>query len=133
MGKITDGLEKWVIEREKKQKKRRQDTSAVEFLAIKADVKEAIEKGYSLRTIWEYLKEQGLFKATYETFRRHVKRFIKTPPKEPKILAAKKNDADKQKVERISTTHQKPEAKDNHPSKIGGFSFNAKPNKEDLI
>ena len=57
MGKFTDGLEKWVQERDKRQKKRRQDASAVEFLAVKKDVAEAIEAGYSLKTIWEYLKE----------------------------------------------------------------------------
>ncbi len=45
--KFTDGLEKWAKERDKRQKKRRQDASAVELLAVKKDVTEAIEAGYS--------------------------------------------------------------------------------------
>jgi len=96
MKNFTDGLEKWVREREKQEQKRRQDASAVEFLAVKNDVKEAMEKGYALKTIWEYLKENGKVRYSYEAFRRHVKRYIKSSPKGKVILAAKITESEKQ-------------------------------------
>lgn len=76
MEKFTEELEKWVKERDKQRQRRRKDASAVEFLSVKNDVVEAINKGYSLKTIWEYLREDGKVQSTYETFRRHAKRFI---------------------------------------------------------
>lgn len=129
MGKFTDGLEKWVLERDKRQKKRRQDASVVEFLAVKKDVAEAIEAGYSLKTIWEYLKEGEKVRSTYETFRRHVKRFIKSASKDHETLAAKK-EVDAPKVE---TKAKKSEKEKPQLPGTGGFKFDAKPNKEDLI
>ena len=128
MGKFTDGLEKWVQERDKRQKKRRQDASAVEFLAVKKDVTEAIEAGYSLKTIWEYLKEGEKVRSTYETFRRHVKRFIKSAPKDQATLAAKNEVA----APRAESSEAKEKEKPQLPG-TGGFNYQAKPNKEDLI
>lgn len=143
MGKFTDGLEKWVQERDKRQKKRRQDASAVEFLAVKKDVTDAIEAGYSLKTIWEYLKEGKKIRSTYETFRRHVKRFIKAVPKDQPTLAAK-NEADaspatnKQPDDKRDATPKADKSEPEEKEKpqlpgTGGFKFDAKPNKEDLI
>uniref|UniRef100_UPI00191656EE TraK family protein n=1 Tax=Escherichia coli TaxID=562 RepID=UPI00191656EE len=48
----------------------------VVFLATREDVKNAIEAGYSLTTIWEHMHETGRVNTTYETFRRHVRRYI---------------------------------------------------------
>jgi hypothetical protein len=138
MGKFTDGLEKWVQERDKRQKKRRQDASAVEFLAVKKDVAEAIEAGYSLKTIWEYLKEGEKVRSTYETFRRHVKRFIKSAP-DHETLAAKKEVAApsvERQPEATASKAEKSETEGKEKPQLpgtGGFKFDAKPNKEDLI
>ncbi|WP_419641336.1 TraK family protein [Thiolapillus sp.] len=35
-------------------------------MAVKKDVTEAIEAGYSLKTIWEYLKEGKKIRFTYD-------------------------------------------------------------------
>lgn len=125
MVKFTDELEQWVQEREKKYKKKRQDKFAVEFLAVKKNIIEAIDAGYSLKTIWEYLKESRKVTSTYETFRRHVKRFIKLESKNYKILAAKN--------EVLTANLETEEQKKPQLQGIGGFKFDAKPNKEDLI
>lgn len=134
MGKFTDGLEKWVQERDKRQKKRRQDASAVEFLAVKKDVTEAIEAGYSLKTIWEYLKKGEKVRSTYETFRRHVKRFIKD---------VKRHIPDQAKPADPGKGGSKPgskaaakapcEPKKSEAPPLRGFTFNPSPKKEDLI
>lgn len=76
MGKdyLTD-LREWV-----KQKKglngNNANSARVVFLAIREDVKNAIDAGYSLTTIWEHMHETGRVTTTYETFRRHVRRYI---------------------------------------------------------
>ncbi|HAV9341900.1 TPA: TraK family protein [Escherichia coli] len=53
------------------------NTARVVFLAIRDDVKSAIDAGYALTTIWEHMHETGRVTTTYETFRRHVKRYIR--------------------------------------------------------
>lgn len=97
MGKnYLTNLQEWVA-----QKKGINGSSAnsarVVFLAIRDDVKAAIDAGYSLTTIWEHMHETGRVTTTYETFRRHVKRYINQ--REPVSLTvenrAAKSDAKK--------------------------------------
>lgn len=68
-------LRKWVEER-KGQNGSTANHARVVFLAIRDDVEAAMNAGYSLTTIWEHMHETGRVNTTYETFRRHVKRFI---------------------------------------------------------
>ena len=74
--RYTEELAAWADQ--KAEKRRRQDAAAVAFLAVKADVIEAMEAGYALTTIYEHMHETGRVKNSYETFRRHVQRFVKT-------------------------------------------------------
>ncbi|MBN9226131.1 MULTISPECIES: TraK family protein [Legionella] len=48
----------------------------VEFLAMREDISEALEKGWSLTAIWETLHDEGSFTATYNTFRLYVLKFL---------------------------------------------------------
>jgi len=135
MERFTDGLEKWV----KQQKKQRQDISVVEFLAVKKDVAEAIQRGYSIKTIWSYLTERQQVRTSYETFRRHVKRFVKIQKTSQSVLAAKNQaDVSDLKLHGKSESPQKM-TKNDKPVKerllpgSGVFKFDAKPNQEDLI
>ncbi|EFK1831352.1 TraK family protein, partial [Escherichia coli] len=76
MGKdyLTD-LQEWVTQK-KGLNSKSANSARVVFLAIREDVKNAIEAGYSLTTIWEHMHETGRVNTTYETFRRHVRRYI---------------------------------------------------------
>ncbi|WP_155767283.1 TraK family protein [Xanthomonas perforans] len=76
--RYTDELAAWADQ--KAEKKRRQDAAAVAFLAVRGDVVEAMEAGYALTTIYDHMHETGRVKTSYETFRRHVQRFIKAAP-----------------------------------------------------
>ncbi|MBU0791961.1 MAG: TraK family protein, partial [Gammaproteobacteria bacterium] len=71
----TDELAEWVKKREASRP--RQDKSLVAFLAVRDDIHEAIDAGYSLKTIWEHLHEQGKIPYRYETFLKHVNKHIK--------------------------------------------------------
>lgn len=125
--KYTEELAAWVDKRA--EKKRRQDAAAVAFMAVKAHVIEALDAGYAMTTIWEHMHETGRLKCSYETFRKHVQRFIvtKRPPTEP----------DKGNNDPRSVTKAAPKEAPDRPRReappIGGFSFDATPKKEDLI
>ena len=67
-------------------KKRRQDATAVAFLAVRVDVKAAMDAGYAVTTIYEDMREIGRVKCSYETFRKHVQRYIKAAPAAPCLL-----------------------------------------------
>lgn len=113
----VEELSQWV-----KQKKSapRRDKNTVAFLAVKEDVVIAIEAGYSGKTIWEHLKENGKISCRYETFLNHVKKYIRQCPQE-------KNTHDD------PLKQDKDEEKKNKPTAKIEFKFDAKPNKEDLI
>ena len=66
---ITDALAEWVA---KQPARRRHDAQAVAFLAVRTDVVKALEAGYSIKTIWAFLKDQGRITSSYEMFRRHM-------------------------------------------------------------
>ncbi|HAT9590711.1 TPA: conjugal transfer protein TraK [Legionella pneumophila subsp. pneumophila] len=48
----------------------------VEFLAMREDISEALEKGWSMIIIWETLRDEGSFTATYNTFRLYVLKYL---------------------------------------------------------
>lgn len=48
----------------------------VEFLAMRQDISEALEKGWSITIIWETLRDEGKFTATYNTFRLYVLKYL---------------------------------------------------------
>jgi hypothetical protein len=118
--RYSEELATWL---EKKTKtKRRLDTAAVAFLKVKADIIDAMERGYAMTTIWEHMRETGRVKASYETFRRHVKRYItvKIPPaKQVQVQPTKMADKPKNTQKKTTT--------------IRGFHFNPIPNKDDLF
>lgn len=138
----TDELAEWVKKRDKT--RTRQDKNVVAFLAVRDDVKEAIAAGYAIKTIWEHMHEQGKIAYRYETFLKHVKRHIREAKTDKQPVLAAKNEADasaanKQPDNKPATAAPKAkgsEAKENEKPQLpgtGGFNYQAKPNKEDLI
>lgn len=125
----TAELSAWV---ESRKKRNRQDAAAVAFLAIKGDIVDAIRAGYAVVTIYEHLHETGKIRCSYETFRKHVKRHIKSAPPPDRFQtdpAVKKSEARGLKAE----TASRPASRKSNPSAIDGFTFDAKPKKEDLF
>jgi hypothetical protein len=140
----TDELAAWIQKREAT--KRRQDAATVAFLAVRGDVATAIESGYAITTIYEHMHTIGRVTCSYETFRKHVQRYIvqapaTTPRSSPVPTAGpaatgetrkgapgqKENGGppgQQQRIEPKSTSN---------PPKIGGFSFDATPKAEDLL
>ena len=135
--RYTDELAAWADQ--KAEKKRRQDTAAVAFLAVRGDVVEAMDAGYALTTIYDHMHETGRVKTSYETFRRHVQRFIKAAPAAPAPVpptAADQAKGGKPAQQEGGSKARKPKApepKKPESAGIAGFNYNPKPNKEDLL
>ncbi len=126
----------WVKQREPM--KPRQESAAVAFLAVKENVVEALAAGYALTTIWEHMHESGLIKSGYETFRKHVRRYIQSPRTEAKTTpgTSPPNTVKSQRKTTDVTSKQKPQADrmlatENDVMK--GFRFSPVPNKEELF
>ena len=132
-----DELAAWIEKRAAK--KRRQDAAAVAFLAVRGDVKAAMDSGYAVTTIYEHMRETGRVKCSYETFRKHVQRFIKAAPAAPAPVpppAADQAKGEKPAQQEGGSKARKPkpaEPKKTEPSGIASFNYNPKPNKEDLL
>lgn len=58
------------------QKRTNARKNKVEFLALCEDISEALEKGWSITAIWETLRDEGCFTATYNTFRLYVLKYL---------------------------------------------------------
>ncbi|WP_445677191.1 TraK family protein [Pseudomonas aeruginosa] len=120
-------------------KKRRQDATAVAFLAVRVDVKAAMDAGYAVTTIYEDMREIGRVKCSYETFRKHVQRYIKAAPAAPAPVpppAADQAKGEKPAQQEGGSKAKKPKApepKKPESAGIAGFNYNPKPNKEDLL
>lgn len=134
---ITDELAEWVASKEAP---RRQDAQAVAFLAIRADVIAALDAGYSMKTVWDFLREKGRITSTYEAFRRHVKKHIRPGSRALAVVApptaAPTSPPPTQAVATSrgapASSPEVPEIPEHQPV-IGKFSFNAKADKGKLI
>lgn len=94
----------------------RQDAVVVVFLAVRPDVKAATEAGYAPTPIWEHMHETGKLKCSNETFRKHVRRFLKPTQTKPgpmnKTAAqafVRKENKDDQKTKTTKQAGQKNE------------------------
>lgn len=63
-----------IITSKQNQQKTNARKNKVEFLAMREDISEALEKGWSMTVIWETLRDEGSFTATYNTFRLYTHR-----------------------------------------------------------
>lgn len=128
-----DDLAEWVKGRQAK--KARQDKQ-VAFLAVKSDVQAALDAGYAMKTIWEHMQEIGRLRCRYETFTQHVKRYIRAVPAQATLPAADQDKGEKSAQQERGPKVRKPKAPEPRISKSAGipvFTFNPKPNKEELL
>lgn len=106
----VDELEQWLQEQQTKT-----GNGGVAFVAVRGDVQVALERGYSLKTVWSHLHAQGRYQHRYETFLRHAAKHL---PREAPTGAQ-------------VTSAGKPKSQE--PPPAAGFSFSAAPNQEELI
>lgn len=96
----------------------------VEFLALKDDISEALEKGWSVSAIWETLRDEGSFTASYNTFRLYVLEYLNGQ----KPGYSQKDSAAPQ-PKKLVKKHDGKKNTDSMPS----FIYNPIPNIDELI
>lgn len=89
----------------------------VAFLAQKNDIESALSDGWSIKAIWETLSLEGKISFSYKTFCGYVARLIATSKQPDTQENTKEDKKDKKKA----------------PNEIRGFTFDPKPNLEELL
>ena len=105
------------------------------FLALRGEVKQAIDDGWPVKTIWETLHDEGKVAFSYQAFRGYVNRLILSPPANgdatrAPVVADQSGQAAPRSV--LQSARTPAEWK---PEKLAatGFTFNRTPKKEDLL
>ncbi|QMT59189.1 TraK family protein [Legionella sp. PC997] len=109
-------------------KQSKQTTNArkhkVEFLAMRQNISEALEKGWSITIIWKTLRDEGSFTATYNTFRLYVLRYLYGQKS-----GCPQKEVNDQQPKRLAVNQDK----EKKPTAKPSFTFNPKPNLKELL
>jgi len=95
------------------------------FLALRVDIKQALDDGWPIKSIWETLHAEKKIDFSYQAFWNYVNHLILSPP-------APTNQVSDQKLN-AKTTQSGQKPKTTEAPTMGGFTFNPTPNREDLI
>lgn len=111
----------------KRRESTRRDKNIVAFLAVRDDVRDAVDAGYAIKTIWANMHEEKRVAFGYDTFLNYVNRHIRRVPKELSGITSARN----MQMPVSKQGQAGPQVK--APDTIPGFIFNSEPKKEDLI
>jgi|SRR5690349_7669524 hypothetical protein len=102
------------------------------FLALRSEVKQALDDGWPVKTIWETLQDEGLITFSYQSFRGYANRLIlsQAKPAYASGLAGQKSAVRCSESETCPTTGER---RSTRQAGVGGFRFESEPKKEDLL
>jgi len=109
---------------DKNQRKTPARKNKVEFLALKDDISEALEKGWPVTAIWETLRDEGRITSSYNTFRLYIFKYLN---------GQKPGYSQKETIEQRPKRLVENHARKTKASPMPSFTFNPKPNPEDLF
>jgi hypothetical protein len=129
---MTKNLSARIAERAARKKPPRNGQNRVTFLAMREDVKQAIDDGWPVKTIWETLHEEGKVSFSYQAFIGYANRLILSSS------ASRTTVSTPMAVDsRIGKQHGPATAQATEKTLEGqttsGFTFNRTPKKEDLL
>lgn len=133
----NEELAEWVRQRARSA---RHEKNRVAFLSVKEDVREALEQGWPVKTIWMHMVEQKRIGFSYDAFLVYVKRHVRSAA-EPAVArttqvprASPAPSAGRPHAGSIdSRTPQAPGHAQPVQDQLSGFTFTAAPNREELI
>jgi hypothetical protein len=128
----SDELDEWL----KRRQSTKPDQNLAAFRAVRDDVKEALEAGYTITAIWQNLYESKRIDSNYDTFSRYISRHIRCKHVKPADVAPTLPNPrpDKMPQSKVPKTALKVQlAPVQPPATPPGFTFNSTPKKEDLI
>ena len=121
---IGKGLSERIAARVKARKPTRGGLNRAAFLAVRDDVTAAHEDGWSTKDIWDTLHAEGKISFGYEAFLGYTKR----------LVLAKSERGSRTATQTPPATSAGKKAKpDVLTGGVGGFKYEAKPNKKDIL
>ena len=130
---MTNHYPEQLAERLRAKKLSTRGLNTVAFLAIKDDVKAALDAGYVPKDIWADMRECERISFSYDTFLRFLKRFV-TPVSNrmpaPSSIHQNTVQAKKDNATPVGKSPTEPVIRRSEPR---GFVFNPIPNKDELI
>ena len=124
---MTKSLSERIAARATGKRQSRSGQNRAAFLALRVDIKQALDDGWPVKSIWETLHAEKKIDFSYQAFWNYAHRLILSPP-------APSNPVTDQKLNPKTTQGgQPPEPKIIEAPTMGGFKFNPIPNKEDLF
>ena len=133
---MAKSLSERIAARSVRKKPSRSAQNRAAFLALRVDIKQALDDGWPVKSIWETLHEEGKVGFSYQAFRGYVNRLIFSPPPTgaPVVMTAPLVGS-VPSSESSTTTHNQAthKAAQKKPATTAGFTFNPVPNKEELL
>ena len=129
---MTKNLSVRIAERTAQKKPSRNGQNRATFLAIRGDVKQALDDGWPVKTIWETLHEEGKVSFSYQAFRGYANRLILSSPASRATVSTPMAVDSWIGKQRNPATAQATEKSPEGPTTTG-FTFNRTPKKEDLL
>ena len=129
---MTKNLSARIAERAARKKPPRNGQNRATFLAMLGDVKQAIDDGWPVKTIWETLHEEGKVSFSYPAFIGYVNRLILSSPASRETVSTPMAVDSRIGKQRDQATAQATEKNPEGPA-TSGFTFNRTPKKEDLL
>lgn len=135
----TEQLAEWVKHRPAPT---RRDKNLVAFLAVRDDVKDALDEGYAVKTVWTHMHESKRIEFGYDTFLTYVKRHLRQADPQPAIAASPAASVwtlpREANAPKAADKPVQPKSVPRQPaapaaSEPGGFTFNPAPNIEELM
>lgn len=129
---MAKSLSERIAARTVKKKPSRSAQNRAVFLALRVDIKQALNDGWPVKSIWETLHEEEKVDFSYQAFRGYANRLIlSSPATETSLSVPEKLPTPKSSSEPKQAAIPKPTEK--KPSPAPGFTFNSALKKEDLI
>lgn len=143
MAKSAKSLSERIAERaQKKKQPGRAGKNRAAFLAVRDEVRQALDDGWPVKDVWETLYAEGAIAFRYDAFIGYVKKLIRQPataaaPSIPAVQEAPARPATPAKTPtakpKPSPAPATPEPVVTKPNTPAGFSFDSTPRKEDLL
>ncbi|HHT9914906.1 TPA: TraK family protein [Legionella pneumophila] len=114
---MSSSLSERIAAKQMERKASDKSVNKAAFLALKQDIASALADGWSIKLVWETLVEEGKISFSYKTFCGYVARLIAADKKSPIQENTKEDEQAKSKTK----------------TEIRGFTFNPKPNLEELL
>ena len=124
---MTKSLSERIAARATQKKQSHSGQNRAAFLALRVDIKQALDDGWPVKSIWETLHAEKKIDFSYQSFWNYVNRLILSSPPPT-------NPAPDQKLNaKTAQSGQPPEPKTTEYPTMRGFTFNPTPKKEDLF